>query len=191
MKRYRFLLLAFFLANNVHAEGLISGINLSVSPVLANINSTPDLRSTGNSSVPDVRGQNNSVSPTTNNTIPEPTTPPTGVDSIPDTGNRSGSRARNSGAATATDIRRTSPRNTTEVGNSVEPYVSGSRTSDSELNNRGNGARSAVTTKNVKTSAKGMSCKTYEGKTYDEGEAGYADCMRNIRTDRQGTRTVP
>lgn len=161
MKKYRFLLLAFFLTNTV--------------PVLANVNSTPDLRSGGNSSVPDVRDPNNRVAPTTNDTIPQTTTTP----------------PINNNAATATDIRRTSPRNTTEVGNSVEPYVSGSRTTDAELNNRGNGARSAVTTKNIKTSAKGMSCKTYEGKTYDQGEAGYADCMRNIRTDRQGTRTVP
>lgn len=146
MNRYRFLLLAFFLANTGHAEGLISGINLSVSPMVANINSTPDLRSTGNSTVPDT---------------------------------------------SANGIRKTSPRNTAEVGNSIEPYVSGSSTTDAELNNRGNGARSTVTTKNIKTSSKAMSCKTYEGKTYDQGEAGYADCMRNIRTDRQGTRTVP
>lgn len=124
MKRYRFLLLAFFLANNVHAEGLISTI--SVAPVVANINSTPYTKD-----------------------------------------------------ATATDIKRTSPRNTTEVGSSVEPFVSGSTTTDT------------TRTKTIKTSGRGISCKTYEGKTYDQGEAGYADCMRNIKTDRQGTRTVP
>lgn len=136
MKRYRFLLLAFFLANNIHAEGLVSGMNPSMNgaPKLVNVNSIPDTR-----------------------TI-------------------------NSGAARATDIRRISPRNTAEVGSTVEPVVSGSRTSD---------ARSAQATGTTKTSSKGMSCKTYEGKTYDQGEAGYSDCMRNIRTDRQGTRTVP
>lgn len=156
MKRYRFLLLAFFLANSVHAEGLISGIRI------ANVNSTPDLRSNSNNSVPDIRSGNNRVSPTTN-----------------------------SGSATATDIRRTSPRNSTEIGNTVGPVVSGSRTTDSQLSNNGNGTRSIKTTKTTKTSANSMSCKTYEGKTYDQGDAGYTDCMRNIRTDRQGTRTVP
>jgi hypothetical protein len=156
MKRYRFLLLAFFLATNVHADGLISGMapTMSGSPKLANVNSTPDLRSNVNSSVPDVR-------------------------------------TNNSGTARARDIRRTSPRNTAEIGNALEPVVSGSPTPEDQLNNSGNGARSAQTTGATKTSSKGMSCKTYEGKTYDQGEAGYSDCMRNIRTDRQGTRTVP
>jgi hypothetical protein len=146
MKRYRFLLLAFFLATNVHADGLISGMapTINGSPKLANVNSTPDMRS-----------------------------------------------RKNSGSARAKDIRRTSPRNTAEIGNVLEPVVSGSPTPEDQLNNSGNGARSAQTTGTTKTSSKGMSCKTYEGETYDQGEAGYSDCMRNIRTDRQGTRTVP
>lgn len=125
MKRYRFLLLAFFLVNNVHATSLTSGM------------------------APAMNG------------------------------------------ARETDIKRTSPRNTAEIGNALEPVVSGSRTPDAQLNNSGNSARSAQATGTLKTSSKGMSCKTYEGKTYDQGEAGYSDCMRNIRTDRQGTRTVP
>ncbi|MEA9355741.1 hypothetical protein SHI21_06000 [Bacteriovorax sp. PP10] len=170
MKRYRFLLLAFFLANNVYAEGLASGMApaMNGSPQLSNVNSTPDLKSNVNSSVPDVRSGNNRVSPTT-----------------------SSMKAIKSRSARATDIKRTSPRNTAEVGSALEPVVSGSRTPDDQLNNSGNGARSAQTTGTTKTSSKGMSCKTYEGKTYDQGEAGYSDCMRNIRTDRQGTRTVP
>lgn len=123
-------MLAFFLSNSALASGLISGIS---SPVVANVNSTPDLRTNRNTSVP--------------------------------------------------DIRRASPRNTAEVGSATEPAILGTQNS--------NGSRNAPVTKTTKTSANNMSCKTYEGKIYDQGEAGYSDCMRNIRTDRQGTRTVP
>lgn len=123
MKRYRFLLLAFFLTNNA----------------IANVNSTRPVQS----------------------------------------------------GATTTDIRRTSPRNTSEVGSTLEPVVSGARTPESQLNINSNGSRNAPATKTTKTSANSMSCKTYEGKIYDQGEAGYSDCMQKIKTDRQGTRTVP
>ncbi len=133
MKRYTFLLLAFFLTNNALAAGFISGIS---STIVANVNPNP------------------------------------------------------SGTATATDIKRTSPRNTNEVGSTIAPSVSGTMTNDLQLNHS-NGSRNAPATKTTKTSANKMSCKTYEGKIYDQGEAGYSDCMRNIRTDRQGTRTVP
>lgn len=136
MKRYRFLLLAFFLATNVHAVGFISGMTpaMNGAPKFASVNSTPDL----------------------------------------------------SNSARAKDIRRTSPRNTAEIGSTVEPVVSGLRTIDAQ-----NDGRPVQTIGTTKTSSKGMSCKTYEGKTYDQGEAGFNDCIRNIRTDRQGTRTVP
>lgn len=151
MMRYAFLMLAFFLTNTTLASGFLSGIT---STVVANVNSTPDLRSNRNASVPDVRKKSNRSS------------------------------------ATATDIKRTSPRNTTEVGSAMEPAVLGTGASDTQLNNN-NGSRHAPATKTTKTSANSMSCKTYEGKIYDQGEAGYNDCIRNIRTDRQGARTVP
>lgn len=98
---------------------------------------------------------------------------------------------KKSANAISTDIRRISPRNTIEVGSVLEPVISGSRTPDDQLINDGNGTRAAVTTKVVETSSNSLSCKTYEGQIYDQGEAGYSDCIRSIRTDRQGTRSVP
>ena len=105
----------------------------------------------------------------------------------PDSRSNRNTSIPDSNSATTTDIRRTSPRNTTEVGSTTEPAISGTKTPEDQLNNS-NGSRQSPATK---TSANRMSCKTYEGKIYDQGEAGYSDCMRNIRTDRQGTRTVP
>ena len=149
MKRYTFLLLAFFLTTGVHASGLISGISssLSVAPnaVAQNVNSMPDTSANSNKAT----------------------------------------------GTTTTDIRRSSSRNTSEVGNAVESSVTGARTTNDQLGNNNVVPTRSNTTKTTKTSSNSMSCKTYEGKTYDQGEAGYTDCMRNIRTDRQGTRTVP
>lgn len=186
MKRYTFLLLAFFLTTGVHASGLISGISSSVSvapnAVAQNVNSMPDTNTTKNA-IPDMQGSKNR--PATTNSVPDTSvnSNPTTTNSVPDT--------RRSRTPTATDIRRSSSRNTSEVGNAVESSVTGARTTNDQLNNTNVVPTRSNTTKTTKTSSNSMSCKTYEGKTYDQGEAGYTDCMRNIRTDRQGTRTVP
>jgi hypothetical protein len=37
----------------------------------------------------------------------------------------------------------------------------------------------------------GTSCRTYEGREFSQGEAGYNDCIRKIKSDKQGTTTVP
>lgn len=94
-------------------------------------------------------------------------------------------------SANRADIKSTSSRNTIEVGSVIEPVISGSRTPDDQLINDGNGNKASATTKIVETSSDSLTCRTYEGQTYDQGDPGYSDCVRNIRTDRQGTRRVP
>lgn len=80
----------------------------------------------------------------------------------------------NDTSAKSKDIKRTSSRNASEVVYPTEPDI----TSSSKI-------------KKIKTSANSMSCKTYEGKIYEHGEAGYSDCMQKIKSDHQGTRNVP
>lgn len=36
-----------------------------------------------------------------------------------------------------------------------------------------------------------VSCKTYQGKDYKQGEAGYDDCIRTIKNTRQEVKNVP
>lgn len=35
-----------------------------------------------------------------------------------------------------------------------------------------------------------VNCKTYEGRDYSRGEAGYNDCIKAIKTDHKGTRAI-
>ena len=79
-------------------------------------------------------------------------------------------------------VKQTSARNVGELGNISESTTKAQQppTNVPDLN------------KGTKTtSANGVSCKTYEGKVYAEGEAGYNDCIKTIKSDRQGTKNVP
>jgi hypothetical protein len=81
----------------------------------------------------------------------------------------------------------TSPRNARELGNLKE---SKQQAEQPALNNDASGVPASAT-KTKTTSVSSVSCKTYEGKIYDQGEAGYNDCIRTIKNDRQGTKTIP
>ena len=66
--------------------------------------------------------------------------------------------------------------NTSQIGTILEPTDS---------------SETVIKTKTVKTSSNNHNCKTYEGIIFEEGEAGYSDCIQKIKNDRQSIKTVP
>ncbi|MBC7714613.1 MAG: hypothetical protein H7177_14805 [Rhizobacter sp.] len=157
MKRYIFLLLAFFLSFNAHADGL--GISSSMGSM--NIS-------------------------------------PSGLSSVEADALKAGQKkkhpvryvvAYNSNGVT--NIKDNSSRNINELGNINESTEISQRPSLTiPLDRQTNGVPNLGTRKG-KTALSNVSCKTYEGKIYDQGEAGYNDCIRTIKTDRQKDTSIP
>jgi hypothetical protein len=147
MKRYTFLLLAFFLTLSAH--GFSVGNSVSATPTsLANVNSFPDRRP----------GSTNSL--------------PTNVES-PRSANELGN-------ITESTQKVQQPSNNVTIGNGTTHLNNANPSKAPEANGR------------MKTSSlNNVSCKTYEGKIYGQGEAGYNDCIRTIKNDRQGTKNIP
>ena len=83
-------------------------------------------------------------------------------------------------AETAT--KKTSARTAAELGNIKESTLSAQQPPAHNNLNDVTPASSATAT---------ISCKTYEGKVFEQGEAGYNDCIRTIKNDRQADKTVP
>ena len=83
-------------------------------------------------------------------------------------------------AQTAT--KKTSARTAAELGNIKESTLSAQQPPAHNNLNDVTPASSATAT---------TSCKTYEGKVFEQGEAGYNDCIRTIKNDRQADKTVP
>lgn len=83
-------------------------------------------------------------------------------------------------AETAT--KKTSARTAAELGNIKESTTQAQQPPLHE---------NAMDVTTTKTSSATTSCKTYEGKIFEQGEAGYNDCIRTIKNDRQETKTVP
>ncbi len=81
-------------------------------------------------------------------------------------------------------VKETSPRNSKELGN-----ISESTQRSQQPGPALSGADLAA--RKTKTASINISCKTYEGKIYNNGEAGYNDCIRTIKTDRQSEKQVP
>lgn len=128
MKRYTFLLLAFFLSMNAHGLSVSSGSGISAAP-------------------------NNSVS----------------VVAAPEI-QKNNSRTPNA----------TSSHAASELGNISESTEKAQQPAPiTQLNKKKTSSLSTI------------SCKTYQGKVYDQGEAGYNDCIRTIKNDRQGSKTIP
>ena len=77
----------------------------------------------------------------------------------------------------------TSTHNSNEVVNSSESPNSNGEVTSSTKND--------VKTKSLKTSSNNKSCKTFEGKVFGQGEAGYNDCILKVKNDRQIIKNVP
>ena len=92
----------------------------------------------------------------------------------------------------STAVRKTSAKTITELGNISESTTKAQQPpTNNGLNNvTPTGAPEAAVNKKT-TALSSVSCKTYEGKVFEQGEAGYNDCIRTIKNDRQGTKTVP
>ena len=136
MKRYIFLLIAFFLTNSALATGPDTDFNINR---IASINTNPEI----------------------------------GI--IPDSNASKNMKLKKT--------KKSSPRNTSEIVNSSGPTTSNNTASDATQN--------IVKTKNVKTSSNNKTCKTYEGEIFDQGEAGYSDCVLKVKNDRQVIKDVP
>lgn len=89
-------------------------------------------------------------------------------------------------------VKKTSAKTITELGNISESTTKAQQPpATNNLNNvTPTGAPEAALNKKT-TALSSVSCKTYEGKVFEQGEAGYNDCIRTIKNDRQGTKTVP
>ena len=77
----------------------------------------------------------------------------------------------------------TSTRNSNEIENSRETPISNGEVTSS--------TKDDVKTKSLKTSSNNKSCKTYEGKIYGQGEAGYNECILKVKNDQQVIKNVP
>lgn len=135
MKRYTFLLLAFFLTLTLvfSAHAMSVGSNVSAAPnAVANINSLRDSK--------------------------------TRAPSNDDMSARSADKLESIKSSTSTPEAAVPNESTAPNNREVKP---------------------------MKTSANFPSCKTYDGNIYDKGDPGYSDCIRSIKTDRQGTNNIP
>lgn len=81
-----------------------------------------------------------------------------------------------------TAAKKTSARTAAELGNIKESTLGAQQPPAHNNLNDVTPATSAITT---------TSCKTYEGKVFEQGEAGYNDCIRTIKNERQAVKTVP
>lgn len=136
MKRYIFLLIAFFLTNSALATGLDFSSDLKK---IASINTNPE------SGVIPISDANKNI------------------------------KLRKS--------KKSSTRNTSEIVNSSGSNTPSNVASDVSQNN--------IKTKSVKTSSNNKICKTYEGVVFEQGEAGYSDCILKVKNDRQAIKNVP
>lgn len=89
------------------------------------------------------------------------------------------------------DIRNTSKsgnnnRNLNEVGNIREPTRRSSNDSNTETNPNIMAAQEAKV-----STLSDTSCRTYEGREYEQGEPGYDDCARRIRPEKGVATPVP
>lgn len=149
MRRYTFLLLAFFLTFSSHAEGL--GFSTSMMGVSA----APGGLSSKEGDALRIGKEKSKASKS----------------------------SKRIAYANLNTVKETSPRNINELGNISESTQRTQRLSTNGVPN--------LAAKKGKTALSNVTCKTYEGKIYGRGEAGYSDCIRTIKTDRQTDRVVP
>ncbi|MBC7428580.1 MAG: hypothetical protein H7336_08220 [Bacteriovorax sp.] len=150
MKRYIFLLLAFFLILNAHAEGM------GVSNLMGTIGATP-----------------------------------TGLSRDEGVIVKDKERTKATRKKVVNSLKETSSRNTNELGNINESTVQAQRPSKVIPSSARTNGVPNLAAKKGKTAISEVSCKTYEGKVYGQGEAGYNDCIRTIKTDRQRDTAIP
>ncbi len=160
MRRYTFLLLAFFLGFSAHAEGL--GFSTSMMGVSAAPQGLSDQEGEA------LRSGQEKKKASKNKKI-----------------------SRKIAYSNPKAVKETSSRNINELGNISESTQRAQQpTTNTQLNTQTTGVPN-LANKKGKTALSAVSCKTYEGKTYEQGEAGYNDCIRTIKTDRQAEKVVP
>ena len=88
-----------------------------------------------------------------------------------------------------TSTKTTSAHSAAELANIKESTsnVQGSSNNSNLNNDLQTDTHNSLTT----SSANVTSCKTYEGSIYEQGDAGYNDCIKTIKNDRQSTKTIP
>ena len=79
-------------------------------------------------------------------------------------------------------------RNLDELGNISEPTEMSNRAT--RTNPIQSMSKSNADTSKVSTLSE-SSCRTYEGREFEKGEAGYNDCIRKINNDRQDNQPIP
>jgi hypothetical protein len=82
-------------------------------------------------------------------------------------------------------IKKGSARNMGELGNIQESAEKANQ--PDKINSLRNQRKDNIKTSSISS----VSCRTYEGEEFQSGEAGYNDCIRKIKNDRQGTPPAP